>query len=74
MGDSLQKALLTVSTLSLCVIAVQLIPISRVANYKLICAEAVIDRGDKNWDWKVSEKLGGNSSGSASLFCSRLHN
>ena len=40
MESSFQKALLTVATLALCVIAVQLIPISRDSKYKFICAEA----------------------------------
>ena len=39
MEISLDKALKTVATLALCVIAVQIIPISQVQKAKLLCAE-----------------------------------
>ena len=39
MKDSLYKSLLTVSTLALCVIAVQMIPMSRYKRFQLLCAE-----------------------------------
>ena len=40
MKTSLEKALLTVSTLALCLIAIQLIPVSRKADHQIICAES----------------------------------
>ena len=39
MKNSLYKSLLTISTLALCVIAVQMIPMSRFRRFQLLCAE-----------------------------------
>tara|TARA_B100000579_G_C22177054_1_gene552355 strand:+ start:218 stop:451 length:234 start_codon:yes stop_codon:yes gene_type:complete len=57
MEISLDKALKTVATLALCVIAVQLIPISKVADVKAKCLES-FNRKDKAYSGLAASKLG----------------
>tara|TARA_B100000700_G_scaffold307645_1_gene384347 strand:- start:364 stop:597 length:234 start_codon:yes stop_codon:yes gene_type:complete len=57
MEVSLDKALKTLATLSLCVIAVQLIPISKVADVKAKCLES-FNREGKAYSDLAARKLG----------------
>ena len=69
MRSSFDKALRTIATLALCVIAIQLIPIARNAQNKIVCAEGQAI-GEFGWLPKNFKKLNLKEGSYIRIFCS----